>query len=200
MLCLDPAEQGRNRGSLQPDQVGQHHDALLIEDLVVEEAMAAGKREDHRLVLSATHHGEGRARGRGIGAQERDDPGNIPLELRRGIAELLADSMTLYREAKLGRDFFPGDRAGLIAAANLFQQLADLRLPLWRLGRQADRLCGVLTHASSLHGAFQRVERFGRRCGQCRSRSAATSGVAVRDVPRLSAGCTRASSTGRPVE
>jgi len=78
VLCLDPAEQGRNRGSLQPDQVGQHHDALLIEDLVVEEAMSAGKREDHCLVLCATYDGECRARGRGIGAQERDDPGNYP--------------------------------------------------------------------------------------------------------------------------
>jgi len=96
--------------------------------------------------------------------------------------------MTLYREAKLGRDFFPGDRAGLIAAANLFQQLADLRLPLWRLRRQADRVRGVLTHASSLQGGLQRVEWLGRRCGQCRSRSAATSGVAVRDVPRLGEG------------
>jgi hypothetical protein len=58
----------RNRGSLQPDQVGQNHDALLVEDLVVEEAMAAGEREDHRLILCATHDGECRTRGRGIGA------------------------------------------------------------------------------------------------------------------------------------
>jgi hypothetical protein len=58
----------RNRGSLQPGQVGQNHDALLVEDLVVEEAMAAGEREDHRLILCATHDGECRARGRGIGA------------------------------------------------------------------------------------------------------------------------------------
>jgi len=96
LICalFGSAEQGRNRGSLQPDQVGQHHDALLIEDLVVEEAMSAGKREDYCLVLCATYDGECRARGRGIGAQERDDPGNIPLELRRGIAELLADSKT----------------------------------------------------------------------------------------------------------
>jgi hypothetical protein len=153
--------------------------------------MSAGKREDHCLVLCATYDGEGRARGRGIGAQERDDPGNIPLELRRAspsCSRTRRPTMTLYREAKLGRDFFPGDRARLIAAANLFQQLADLRLPLWRLGRQADRVRGVFTHASSLQGGLQRVEWLGRRCGQCRSRSAATSGVAVRDVPRLDEG------------
>ena len=74
---VDATQQGPC-GSLQPDQVGQHHDALLIEDLVVEEAMSAGKREDHCLVLCATYDGECRARGRGIGAQERDDPGNYP--------------------------------------------------------------------------------------------------------------------------
>ena len=86
--------------------------------------MSAGKREDYCLVLCATYDGECRARGRGIGAQERDDPATYPWSCggaSRSCSRTRRPTMTLYREAKLGRDFFPGDRAGLIAAANLFQ-------------------------------------------------------------------------------
>jgi Helix-turn-helix domain len=70
----------------EPSQIYEHDELLVLEDLVVEEAPAAG--EDDGSVALTLDDVEEDAGGCRVDAQGRDDAGDIALELGWSVAEL----------------------------------------------------------------------------------------------------------------
>src|SRR5215510_13704292 len=73
----------------RPREVEQHHDTLVHQHPVRQETPAGA--EGRRPSVLGPPDMEHRAGGRGIGAQDRSDAGNVAAEDGWGVAELLAD-------------------------------------------------------------------------------------------------------------
>src|SRR6266545_4771268 len=74
---------------LRPGQIDQDHQPPFLDDVVAEIAAPVG--EDDRGVLGAADDGERGGADAGVGAQQGHDAGDVATQLRRSVAELLAD-------------------------------------------------------------------------------------------------------------
>jgi len=82
---------------IEPGKPVEDDNALVLEDLVVQEAVAVGEH-DGTEVVPGDHREGSSSRGR-VGAQEGDDAGDEALELWGSVAELTSAGSASTRSA-----------------------------------------------------------------------------------------------------